>query len=291
MGEFELISRFFSSKTNRADVLLGVGDDAALLRIAEGATVGCALVALSEFDDPRFIRDGRRFANLLGCSGLNRLAAAGGTTAWATLALSLPKPDKGWLEEFSAELSRLLAPFGAELVGGDTTRGPLTATLVAHGTCRDPQAVAARRPRAGDRIYLTGQIGRVLSMDFEDFQSTRPELALVSPRVEAGIAAADYVCAAADLSLSLGATLVALLHPHGLGAILDPACLPVADAAAALLERAGGTKLLVETARDPELCLLAAPDQAPQLTAALSATATPWALIGAVADEPGVRLA
>lgn len=134
VGEFELIDRYFRRPLPaRDDVLVGIGDDGALLRVADGHTIVTAVVTLgSDAWDAR-----RGDASALGreamAVAMQRLAATGARPAWATLALTLPEADECWLAAFSDALFAIAAPLGVALIGGDTTRGPFTVTVVGHG--------------------------------------------------------------------------------------------------------------------------------------------------------------
>jgi thiamine-monophosphate kinase len=135
MSEFEIIRRYFQPRRlARTDVVLGIGDDAAILSVdsdREVISIPETLVANRDFDadtDPGDV------ARLLFSRALSRLAATGAQPAWATLALSVPHPDTGWLEPFSEALLGSAQSAGVALVGGDTTRGPGSLTLIVTGT-------------------------------------------------------------------------------------------------------------------------------------------------------------
>jgi len=272
-------------------VLLGVGDDAALVDVGTANSVVCALASASieDTDGPEI--DAGLIAHDLVCAAFNRLAARGVAPAWLTLALCLPKSQAAWVEKFSQALFTAASPYGATLIGGDTTRGPLTATLVAHGTTTS--SVKAKRPipAAGDAIYVTGAIGRRLSARSGAAPGNqRLVQETIPPRVEAGLTASAHVSAAADIRLSLAATLNDLLDPFELGAELEAAALPVTDAAADLVGRKGGAKLLVETTADPELCFVITPDREQAFCRDMGMLSTPCTRIGAVSTNHGVQV-
>nr|VFK67399.1 MAG: AIR synthase related protein, N-terminal domain [Candidatus Kentron sp. UNK]VFK72765.1 MAG: AIR synthase related protein, N-terminal domain [Candidatus Kentron sp. UNK] len=131
MREFELIDHFFAEGTaRRDDVILGIGDDAALLRVPPRQRVITAIATarnVSREESPESL--GQRVLRL----SLDRLWDLGATPAWATLALTMPEADEDWLARFSAGLKDLAKRFDVCLVGGDTTRGPLTITIVCNG--------------------------------------------------------------------------------------------------------------------------------------------------------------
>nr|VFJ98193.1 MAG: AIR synthase related protein, N-terminal domain [Candidatus Kentron sp. H]VFJ98370.1 MAG: AIR synthase related protein, N-terminal domain [Candidatus Kentron sp. H]VFK03481.1 MAG: AIR synthase related protein, N-terminal domain [Candidatus Kentron sp. H] len=135
MHEFQLIARFFSEgAAKRDDVLLGVGDDAALLRVPEGQKV---VTAMTTVRDPSRARSPASLGREALALPLRSLRDAGATPAWATLALTLPEADEDWLARFSHSLKTIARRCNVALVGGDTTRGPLSVTVVCNGLAPD----------------------------------------------------------------------------------------------------------------------------------------------------------
>ena len=160
MNEFEIIERCFGRGGGRRDdVLLGIGDDAALLALARDTRLACAQVTL--FGDTG--RSADVLARALVARALSRLVCVAALPCWATLALTLPGDDTDWLESFSTTLVAALAAHRVSLVGGDTTRGPPCATLAVHGTLVE-ECVPPPEPHAGDRLLLldvlTGLVAR-----------------------------------------------------------------------------------------------------------------------------------
>ena len=147
MSEFDLIQRYFTRPAPNA--ILGVGDDAALLRVAEGMELAVSTDML--VSGTHFFPDADPF--LLGhktlAVNLSDLAAMGAVPRWATLALSLPGADEEWLQRFSAGFFALADEYGVELVGGDTTRGPLNLCVTIMGEV--PRGKALRRSGAQSR--------------------------------------------------------------------------------------------------------------------------------------------
>src|SRR5271155_3407315 len=146
LGEFELIRRFFvRSDTAARDpkVLLGIGDDAALLDVPHGMDLAVsvdAIVAGRHFPEGA---DARAIGHRALAVNLSDMAAMGATPAWATLALTLPSADRDWLQEFSAGFFDLAEAHSVALVGGDTTEGPLTVSVQLLGYV--PRGTALRR--------------------------------------------------------------------------------------------------------------------------------------------------
>jgi thiamine-monophosphate kinase len=134
VGEFELIDRYFRrALPARDDVRVGIGDDGALLCVAEGQTLVTAIATLGSAAWDTHGGDPAALGGAVMGAALERLAAAGAQPAWTTLALTLPEADEDWLAAFSEALFAVAVPLGVALVGGDTTRGPFTVTVVAHG--------------------------------------------------------------------------------------------------------------------------------------------------------------
>src|ERR1700678_1787612 len=220
LGEFELIRRFFvrqsaapdSATAVQSGVVLGIGDDAALLDVPPGSELVAAvdtIVAGRHFPPGT---DARSIGHRALAVNLSDLAAMGATPAWATLALTLPSADAAWLERFSAGLLDLAEAHGVALVGGDTTRGPLTVSVQLLGHV--PRGTALRRSggRAGDLLAVTGTLGDAgaglaFAVGREHLPEDRPAAqALIerfdypTPRVQFGLAARGIASAAIDLS-------------------------------------------------------------------------------------------
>ena len=251
LGEFELIRRFFLRSGGGSGVILGVGDDAALLSLPKGTELVAAVdtvVAGRHFPDGT---DARSIGHRALAVNLSDMAAMGATPAWATLALTLPSVDAGWLERFSAGLFDLANAHGVALVGGDTTRGPLTVSVQILGHV--PQGMALRRSgaREGDLLAVTGTLGDAgAGLAFFSAPPVTGVRAAVealihrfeypTPRVQFGLAARGIATAAMDLSDGLVGDLPKLARASGLAAHVAIERLPLSDAllAAADLRRA-----------------------------------------------------
>lgn len=284
MDEFQLIDRFFKRARTRADVILGIGDDAALVKPDPDAAVISALAVLSA--PPGELPDGAGFARALARTALNRLAAQGASPAWITLGLTLAEANSAWLEAFSTALEAIIEPHGAVLIGGDTTEGPTTATLIAHGP-----APAGRRdydapPRSGDAIYISGNLGCAAGAKNNDggMSDARPA------RVNEGRTAWPFTAAAGDLRESLAASLIRLIGRYGLGAEIDSARLPVSAAGAEILKRSGGARIIVDVYADAELCFVVGAGREAAFENAMAQFESGCTRIGRVVDKTGVHL-
>ena len=160
LSEFRLIESYFEQRRlGREDVALGIGDDAALLRVPEGMLLAAAVdtliegVHFPENTPPSAIGHKAMAVNL------SDLAAMGAEPAWATLSLSMPESDESFLREFSDGLFAIAEQFGVELVGGDTVRGPLVLTVQLNGFVPEGEALTRFDARPGDRLYVSGTLG------------------------------------------------------------------------------------------------------------------------------------
>ena len=160
-NEFDLIDTFFKRKNNlnRSDVILGIGDDCAILRCPPGQDLACTTDTLIEGVHFPTNTPAADIAYKALAVNLSDLAAMGATPAWATLALTIPSADKKWLQAFSDGFFSLADEFNLQLIGGDTTRGPLSITIQVQGFV--PQGLGLPRggARVGDSIFVTGQLG------------------------------------------------------------------------------------------------------------------------------------
>jgi thiamine-monophosphate kinase len=276
LGEFALIQRFFMRHSTAPDlgsaaqsgVILGIGDDAALLDLPPGTELVAAvdtIVAGRHFPEGA---DARSIGHRALAVNLSDLAAMGATPAWATLALTMPSVDAAWLERFAAGLLDLADANGVTLVGGDTTRGPLTISVQLLGHV--PRGAALRRSgaRAGDLLAVTGTLGDAgAGLEFVGavLPETRPAaLELIrrfeypAPRVRFGLAARGIATAAMDLSDGLVGDLPKLAQASGLAAHVSVERLPMSEAMRAVVPAAQALAWALAAGDDYEL-LLAVP--------------------------------
>jgi thiamine-monophosphate kinase len=229
MGEFDLIERYFKKAVRHAD--LGVGDDCALLRTAPGHQLAMSTDMLVE---------GRHFLSTvkpehLGhkalAVNLSDLAACGAAPKAFLLSLALPRVEPLWLEGFSKGLFQLAELHGCELIGGDTTQGPLTISITVLGEVPHGQALLRSGARAGDDLYVSGTLGDArlaleafrghLRLPEAVFEHARTRMEAPSPRVALGMALRGVATAAADISDGLLGDLGHILKASGVGASID----------------------------------------------------------------------
>jgi thiamine-monophosphate kinase len=301
LGEFELIRRFFmrpraereyesqseaqSGSAARSGVVLGIGDDAALLEMPPDSELVAAVDAIVAGRHFPHGTDARSIGHRALAVNLSDVAAMGASPAWATLALTLPGVDTEWLEGFSAGLLDLADANGVALVGGDTTRGPLTVSVQILGHV--PRGTALRRSgaRAGDLLVVTGTLGdagaglHFLGASPLIGASPPPEtrsaaLELIRrfefplPRVQFGLAARGIATAAMDLSDGLMGDLPKLAQASGLAAHVAVERLPLSEAMRAAVPAPQARDWALAAGDDYELLLAVPPSRHAQLEAA-----------------------
>ncbi len=305
MGEFDLIARYFTRPTARA--VLGVGDDCALLQPAEGMQLAVSSDMLVE---------GRHFfadvdPSTLGhkalAVNLSDLAACGARPLAFTLALALPRADEAWLAAFSRGLFALADAHGCELVGGDTTQGPLNICITVFGEVPRGQALLRSGAREGDDVYVSGTLGDArLALDalrgrvqlpHEALAAARLRLEQPTPRVALGLALRGIATAAIDVSDGLLGDLGHILRASGTGARIDTALALALLAGSAL--SAGSAGALSHRARlacvlaggdDYELAFTAPVSMRAAVQAAALQAQTPVSRIGNIEQPAGLRL-
>ncbi len=226
MNEFELIEKYFTRPAKRAK--LGVGDDCAIITPTgdmELAVTTDTLISGRHFFP--FV-DPRKLGHKALAVNLSDLAAMGATPRYFTLALSLPKADPEWLQEFARGLFSLADSFHCELIGGDTVCGPLSITITALGELRRPFALRRDHARVGDDIWISGELGdaalalRVLNkqakLSESEFAYVANRLEQPLPRVALGTALRPLAHAAIDISDGLIGDLKHVLKRSGVGA-------------------------------------------------------------------------
>ncbi len=242
LGEFDLIRRFFTGiGAARSDVVLGVGDDAALLRVPAETDLAAAVDTLVAGRHFPHDSDARSIGYRALAVNLSDLAAMGATPAWATLALTMPCAHPEWLERFSGGFSDLANAHRVALVGGDTTSGPLTVSVQILGLVARGTALRRSGAQTGDLLAVTGTLGDAGAGLALMTASGRCGLSAAArelierfeyptPRVELGMAARGIASAAMDLSDGLAGDLPKLASASGLAARVDLERLPLSQA-------------------------------------------------------------
>jgi thiamine-monophosphate kinase len=229
VGEFELIDRYFKRPARRA--ALGVGDDCALLAPAPGMQLAVSSDMLIEGRHFLSTVDPFKLGHKALAVNLSDLAACGAKPLAFTLALALPQADEAWLEGFSRGLFALADAHDCELIGGDTTRGPLAICITVFGEVPPGQALLRSGARAGDDLYVSGTLGDARlalevfrgtrSLPQPAFDAARIRMETPTPRVALGLALRGVATAAADISDGLVGDLGHILKASRVGACID----------------------------------------------------------------------
>ena len=229
MGEFDLIDRFFKRPARHAD--LGVGDDCALLSPRPGHQLALSADMLVEGRHFLSTVDPVRLGHKSLAVNLSDLAACGAEPRAFLLSLALPHADEAWLQGFSQGLFALADAHGCELIGGDTTQGPLNIAITVMGDVPQGQALLRSGAAAGDDIYVSGTLGDArlalevfrgqLSLPEQVFARCRERMEQPAPRVALGMALRGVASAAADISDGLLGDLGHILRQSGVGARLQ----------------------------------------------------------------------
>ncbi|HEX5054968.1 MAG TPA: thiamine-phosphate kinase [Gammaproteobacteria bacterium] len=295
--EFDLIEYLRKhNPVQRPDVLQGIGDDCARLRVESGyelAVTTDTLVSGVHFpaDTPPHAIGYKSLA-----VNLSDLAAMGAEPAWVTLAMTLPRADMAWLASFAEGFFGLAERYGVQLVGGDTTQGPLSITVQAQGFIPQGQAITRAGARPGDYICVTGFLGEaglnLLKYKGGDLAITtaRNRLNYPEPRIIAGIALRGIASAAIDVSDGLIADLGHILTQSGVGARLTLEDLPLS---AAMLEDQDPAKMyeLALTAGDDyELCFTIGEQHIERINQLQYDLKLPIKHIGNIQENPGLRI-
>ena len=295
MSEFDLIQRYFTRATPGA--VLGVGDDAALLRVAPGMELAVSTDML--VSGTHFLPDADPF--LLGhktlAVNISDLAAMGAQPRWATLSLSLPEADEAWLQKFSAGFFALAEQYGVELIGGDTTRGPLNLCVTIMGEV--PQGMALRRSgaQAGDDVWVSGRLGDAalalahlqgkVQLSEPDFSLCAPALHQPVPRVALGLALRGVAHSAIDVSDGLLADLGHILECSNVAAEIRFEALPVSDVLRACMAQTIGRQCVLAGGDDYELCFTAPAAQRSAIEKLSGQIGLPLARIGVIVAGSG----
>lgn len=299
MNEFSLIEQFFKPLgLMRDDVLLGIGDDAACLRVAQGMNLLVStdtLVAKVHFL-PEW--DAYDIACRSVMVNVSDLAAMAAEPCWATLALTLPEMNTQWLAAFARGLGDSLKQFNMALIGGDTTQGPLSITLTVFGQAPQGQEVRRSGAKPGDIILVSGPLGAAAlavklfdahHLPLADKTALMQQLIHPQPRVDLANFLHQYATAAIDISDGLSADLNHICVASGVGACLNQEAIPFHP----LVNQYYPDKavdLALTGGDDYELCFTVPESQLDSLMAALNKSALTCYPIGTIEEKPGLRM-
>ena len=297
-GEFDLIRRFFQQPSaKRGEVVLGIGDDCALVNVPKGMELAVTVDTL--VSGIHFLPDvdpGRLGHKALAVN-LSDLAAMGAKPAWCTLALTLPTVNELWLSEFSRGFFALANRFGIALVGGDTTRGPLSITVQAMGLVPDGLAMRRSGARPGDLIYVSGPLGAAgLGLKMRQGLTTNCDAAAIDalecpePRVALGERLRGLASACIDISDGLVADLAHLLDASGVGATLEVEHIPLIECVSNFIRDTQAIDLSLAAGDDYELCFTVPADRQAKVESLLERLGLSGRCVGKIEEIPGLRI-
>lgn len=300
LGEFALIDRFFRRGGAGPGVVLGIGDDAAVVAPTPGAELVLAVDMMVEGRHFLPGTDAESLGHKILAVNLSDMAAMGARPRWALLAGALPDADEGWLTAFTRGLFALADAHGVALVGGDTTRGPRNLCLTIAGEVPAGEAVRRSGASPGDDVWVSGTIGdAMLALAALERRTALPEAALAAlrprlerpqPRVALGIALRGIAASMIDVSDGLTGDLAHILEASGVGARIDLARIPCVPELAARLsggERDLALGCLLAGGDDYELCFTAPNAARGQVEAAARQAGVPATRIGKITPAGG----
>ncbi len=298
LNEFSLIEKYFSPLSiSRGDVLLGIGDDAAITTIPTGKQLAITtdtLVAGVHFLSDWSARD---IAYKSLAVNLSDLAAMGAEPAWVSLALTLPEANELWLADFAAGFQELLQQYNVQLIGGDTTQGPLTITITVHGFINPNFYLRRDAAKVGDMIYITGELGAAAiavknlkenSLSAADQAVAMQALLRPQAKIKEGLALASMAHAAIDISDGLAADLNHILNKSSVAARIDLEKIPVATVCLSNLAEFDARLLALTGGDDYQLCFTAAANQQAAIAELARQLDCPMTAIGVIEQGTGL---
>jgi len=292
--EFALIARHFTHPA--PNTVLGVGDDAALIAIGRGQ--GFAVSADMLVEGRHFFRgtDPAVIGYKALAVNLSDMAAMGARPRWVTLGVALPKADDSWVSAFTRTFMALARRHGVDLIGGDTTRGPLNLCVQIIGEVPLREALRRDAARPGDDIWVSGTLGdaalavaarsRRIRFSPSDLQRATRRLDRPQPRVALGMALRRVARSAVDISDGLLADLGHICERSGVAAVIEIEALPVSPLMRRCRDSATGRAALLSGGDDYELCFTAAPAKRAAVERAGLQSKTPVTRIGRVIRAP-----
>ncbi|WP_288233710.1 thiamine-phosphate kinase [uncultured Haemophilus sp.] len=295
MGEFDLIKRYFSRKSLQNDVSLSVGDDCAITSIPSGYQLAITTDTLVEGTHflPSISPADLAYKSV--AVNLSDLAAMGATPTWMSLALTLPEIKEAWLAEFSQSLFAILDRYSVSLIGGDTTKGPLSITLTAQGFLPENQGLFRHQAKVGDWIFVSGFLGDSaagldLLLQNRKIENESDRYFIQrhlhpTPRVELGLALRSFSCCALDISDGLLADLGHILERSQVGAEIYLENLPLSRHLCTQYEQTQAEKFALTGGEDYELCFTVSEEKREEMEQVLRSQGIKVTCIGQILPE------
>ncbi|CAG0953682.1 thiamine-monophosphate kinase [Methylophilaceae bacterium] len=295
-SEFELIRQYFTRPTNHTS--LGVGDDAALIQPASGHELAISadmLVAGTHFladTDPYQLGWKSLAVNI------SDMAAMGAEPRWATLALAIPEANEHWVAAFANGFFACAERFQVDLIGGDTTRGPLCISVQIMGQVPIGKAIRRDGAKAGDDVWVSGQLGNAAlalnhllgeySLADHELKQALPALLKPQPRVELGLALRGTAHSAIDISDGLLADLGHILEQSNVGAEINLAQVPCSGIVQQHLDQVSVQNMLLAGGDDYELCFTAPVNEHDQIQKMARGLGLQLSRIGSITGQAGL---
>jgi thiamine-monophosphate kinase len=297
-SEFDLIARYFTRPARHT--VLGVGDDAALVRVAEGKELVVAadmlLAGRHFFHEDDAVSVGHKCLAV----NLSDMAAMGATPRWALLSIALPEADERWIKAFSQGLFALADAHGVALIGGDTTKGPLTISVTIMGEVERGKALRRSGAKVGDDVWVSGTVGdaalalaylkRQVVLAPHDAAALLPRLHMPAPRVKLGQKLLGVAHSAIDISDGLVADLGHILAASEVGVEIGFDALPLSAGVQAYLAQPAAREAVLAGGDDYELCFTAAPKHRAELETLGRRLKLRLTRIGAITRKKGLHL-
>lgn len=297
-SELLIIATYFANMTpERSDVILGIGDDCALLQCPTDYAVAVSIDTLVE--SVHFFKDTdpENLGHKSLAVGLSDLAAMGAKPAWFTLTLTLPTIDTSWLKPFSKGMATLAKRYAIQLVGGDITKGSLSISIQVHGFVKVEYALRRNGAQVGDLVYVSGTLGNAgmalqlklhklncTDLTLSDEQYLIRCLEKPTPRIELSEFLLNYATSAIDISDGLSSDLMHILRKSRVGAIVDLEKIPLSSPLQKIaMDEA--VNLALNSGDDYELCFTIPPRKVHEFESSVVEECT---LIGTVKASPGL---
>ncbi|MDN4503239.1 thiamine-phosphate kinase [Alteromonadaceae bacterium BrNp21-10] len=298
MKEFSIIDHFFKQRSyQRKDVLIGIGDDCAVGKVAKGQNIAITTDTLVKGVHYPHDTSARAIAHKAVAVNLSDLAAMGAEPAWISLSLAMPESDPAWLEEFSLGLQEISEYYSIQLIGGDTVQGPLTVTITAQGFIPEGQALTRSDAKPGDALYVTGTIGDAglgldvvqnkLRIPVQFHETICDRLNYPTPRVLVGTMLRRVASACIDISDGLLADLQHILDASSCGALINIDKLPLSQAMLESVDAEASLNYGLTAGDDYELLFCVPEDKIANMERALLNANTAFTCIGQMTGQAG----
>lgn len=304
-GEPDIIKTYFScGQPLRKDIKTGIGDDCAIVEAPRQRHLAITTDTLIE--GTHFVKGAppKWVAYRALAASVSDLAAMGATPIWCSLAITLPRVDKSWIQEFSLSFFDLAKKYNIQLIGGDTTKGPLSITITAQGSVAPGKAILRSGAQVGDWIYVTGFLGDSqagLEVVLDDRKRSRPFAShlevrhyVSTPRISTGqsLSLSGLASSAIDISDGLVTDLQHVLSASCVGARLNLEDLPISGELLQYLykDKKSAYRYALTSGEEYELCFTVPDSNKVSLTRILAQTGTKLSCIGQVQSPPQLSL-